>query len=205
MLRVWGRNTSANIHKLLWCCSELGLEYERVDVGGPFGGLDDPKYLKLNPNGLIPTIEDDGFVLWESNTIVRYLAAKHSPGGLYPLEPRKRADAEKWMDWHLSHLVHAVAGVFFGLYRTPPEKRNPDAIEASRRQSIALWAMVDAQLADRDYVGGNALTIGDIPMGSWAFRWFTMDIERPPHPNLQAWFDRLCKRPGYREHVMQPF
>src|SRR5690242_15698093 len=130
MLKVWGRNSSANVQKVMWCCAELGLRVERIDIGGPFGGLQDSKYLALNPNGLIPTIEDDGYVLWESNTIVRYLCAKYAPGRLYPDSPRERAEADCWMDWHLCHFLSNVAVVFFGLVRTPPADRNLLEIEA---------------------------------------------------------------------------
>lgn len=121
MLKIWGRANSINVQKVLWCCDELSLEYERIDAGGPFGRTQNPDYLAMNPNGLIPTISDDGFTLWESNAIVRYLAAKHGVGGLCPEDLRERADADRWMDWQLGTLWVALRPVFIGLVRTPPK------------------------------------------------------------------------------------
>jgi glutathione S-transferase len=202
MLRVWGRVSSANVQKVLWCCAELDLAYERIDVGGPFGGLQDPKYLALNPNGLIPTVEDDGFVLWESNTIVRYLAAKYGAGGLCPVSVHGRAEAERWMDWHLCHFLPSVAVVFFGLVRTPPEQRDIGAIEAARRQTGTILEVLNSHLSGRDYVAGRQLTMGDIAIGGWVHRWFAMDIERPKQSHLEAWYRRLSTREPYRAQVM---
>src|SRR5712692_5896173 len=123
MLSIWGRNNSVNVQKPLWCCEEMGVQYERMDAGGTFGVVNTPQYRNLNPNGLVPTIEDDGFVLWESNAIVRYLAAKHSAGNLYPDDLTQRADSDRWMDW-MRQVDPAMTPVFWGLIRTPPEKRD---------------------------------------------------------------------------------
>src|SRR5262249_15935258 len=127
MLKILGRKTSSNVQKVLWCCDEIGLAFERSDVGGTFGGNKTAEYLVLNPNGLVPTIDDDGFVLWESNPIVRYLAAKHAMGTLCPADLRKRADADRWMDWQQTVVAGAVGGVFPAVRRSAPDARGPPA------------------------------------------------------------------------------
>ncbi len=202
MLKIWGRANSINVQKALWVADEIGIPYERVDIGGPFGGNQEPAYLALNPNGLVPTIEDDGFVLWESNSIVRYLAAsRNSP--LLPADPKARAAAERWMDWQLTSLG-GMTTIFWGLVRTPPDKRDAGAIEAARVHMAEKWRIVDAHLADRPYLAGDAFTVGDIPVGAMAYRWFNLAIERPALANLQAWYQRLTTRPPYQKHVMPP-
>jgi glutathione S-transferase len=204
VLRIWGRINSINVQKVLWCCGEVGLRYERVDLGGPFGGNREPEYLRLNPNGLVPTISDDGFVLWESNAIVRYLAAKHAMGSLCPKDLAQRADADRWMDWQMGTLWASLRPAFIGLVRTPSHKRDQAQIAASIGKTSEIWAILDGHLAARDYVAGPAVTMADIPLGATAYRWFSLDIERPPMPNLEAWYERLCARATYRANVMLP-
>jgi glutathione S-transferase len=204
VLRIWGRSNSINVQKVLWCCGELDLRYQRVDVGGPFGGNNEPEYLRLNPNGLVPTISDGGFVLWESNAIVRYLAARHGMGTLYPEDLAERADADRWMDWQMGTLWSSFRPAFVGLIRTPPEKRDPDYIETAISKTSENLAMLDAHLAARDYVTGAVFTMADIPLGVTAYRWFSLEIERPPMPNLEAWYERLCARSPYKATVMLP-
>jgi len=203
MLRIWGRANSVNVKKVLWCAEELGLAYERVDAGLQFGVVDTPEYRRLNPNGLIPTIEDDGFVLWESHAIVRYLAARHGEGALWPSAARARADADRWMDWAFTFQA-ALRPVFWGLIRTPPEQRDPAAIDDGRRKAAALLGVLDAALSDRAYVGGERLTMGDIPIGCHVQLWMRLPIERPAHPHLASWFARLGERPAYRRIVDIP-
>jgi glutathione S-transferase len=202
MLKIWGRITSINVQKVLWCADELGLRYERVDAGGPFGRNDSPEYLAMNPNGLVPMIEDDGVVLWESNSIVRYLAAKHGAGTLWPADPAKRALADRWMDWQLTTISEGMRLVFWGLVRTPPEKRDLAAIEAARKSLCGLWARLDRQLAETAYVSGADFTMGDIPVGCFAYRWFNLPLDRNHLPHLEAWYARLTTRPAYQKHVM---
>lgn len=205
MLKILGRKTSSNVQKVLWVADELKLRYERADIGGPFGGNDTPEYLKLNPNGKVPTIiEDDGWVMWESNAITRYLAAKYGDGTLYPADLRVRASAERWMDWQTNTVSPQMVGVFRGLVRTPPEKRDPAAIAKARDGLARLMGILDAHLAQSDYVAGPAFTVGDIPLGIAAWRWFEMPIEREDYPHLRRWFERLAERPPYQTHVMQP-
>ena len=204
MLKIWGRANSVNVKKVLWCCEELGIAYERQDAGLQFGVVNEPWYRRMNPNGLVPTVEIDGTVLWESNTIVRCLAAKHGAGSLWPADPVVRAGCEKWMDWNLSTLHGPYRDVFWGLVRTPPEKRNLEQIEASRKRCAELWSHVDTALQGQAFLGGAQLTIGDIPLGCFAYGWYNMPIERPPMKNLDAWYQRLAERPAFRKHVMLP-
>lgn len=203
MLRIWGRVNSVNVKKALWCAGELGLGYERIDAGLQFGVNKTPEYLKMNPTGLVPTIDDDGFVLWESHTIVRYLCARHSAGKLWPSDLRKRADAERWMDWAFS-FQRAMRDVFWGLIRTPPEKRDARAIDEGIKQSNALAALLDGVLADKTYVAGGEFTMGDIPIGCEVQRWMRVPIERPKLANLEGWFERLRARPPFAKHVDIP-
>jgi glutathione S-transferase len=203
MLKILGRNTSSNVQKVLWCCDEIGIPFEREDVGGPFGKNREPEYLAMNPNGLVPTVIDDGFTMWESNSIVRYLAAK-SESPLYPADLQQRSLMERWMDFELSKVSRFMVTVFIGLTRTPPEERDHDAINAA----IASWTdamlIMDRHLANQDYLGGSAFSIADIPLGPITYRWLNMGFERPAAPNVEAWYQRLGERAAYREHVMIP-
>jgi glutathione S-transferase len=204
MLKILGRKTSSNVQKVLWACGEMGLDFEREDIGGPFGGNDQEKYLALNPNGLVPTIiEEDGFTLWESNSCTRYLTKKYDCGGLYPNNPKILADAERWMDWQLTVCSPSLVPVFRGLIRTPAEKRDMNEISKARNGLSRSMAMLDANLAQREFIAGTEFTIGDIPVGIAAYRWFEMPIEREEYPNLKRWFDLLATRPAFQEHIMQ--
>jgi glutathione S-transferase len=200
LLRIWGRTNSVNVKKALWCAEELGLPYERIDAGMAFGVVKTPEYQKMNPMGLVPTMDDDGFILWESHAIVRYLCAKHSAGGLWPTDLRTRAEADRWMDW-AGTFQGALRNVFWGLVRTPPEKRDSGAIEEGVKRCGELSAVLDAGLAGRQYVAGDAFTMGDIPVGCHFQLWMRLPIERPQRPNLEAWFARLCKRPAFAKTV----
>jgi glutathione S-transferase len=201
MLKILGRKNSSNVQKVLWCCAELGLDFAREDYGREFGGNDTPEFLKLNPNGTVPVIDDDGLVLWESNTIVRYLARKHR-AAIYPADPAMRAKAERWMDWQLSILSPAFTPIFHGLVRDPPEKRNPQKIAADRDKAEEKLIMLDRYLGESVYVAGDGFTIGDIPVGIYAYRWYQFDIERKPLANFERWYGALQERPGFTEHVM---
>jgi glutathione S-transferase len=204
MVKVWGRKDSSNVQKVVWCCDELGVAYERIDIGGSFGGNKEKPYLDMNPNGLVPTIEDGNFVLWESNSIVRYLVDKYGQGQLLSSTPEGRADSNRWMDWQLTTLGPAMVPIFVGLVRTPEEKRDQKAIENARQKAAKVWQIVDNQLAKNSYLAGDTLTIGDIPSGVWAYRWFNLPVQRPELVHLKAWYDRLCKRAPYQNRVMIP-
>ncbi|MBR0667121.1 glutathione S-transferase [Roseomonas hellenica] len=201
-ITIWGRASSSNVMKLLWLCEELALPYERIDAGGEFGRTRDPGYLAMNPNALVPTlVEADGFSLWESNAILRYLAATRAPGtAFHPADPRARADAERWMDWQLASLNAPMTPLFIGLVRTPSEKRDAATIAAARDRTEALWAIVDARLTDRSFMTGEALTLADIALGVYVHRWFALPIARREMPALAAWYARLLQREGFREH-----
>ena len=203
MLKIWGRTNSVNVKKALWVAEELGLTYERIDAGMQFGVTKTPEYLAMNPNSLVPTIEDDGFVLWESHTIVRYLAAKHGMGTLCPSDLKARADVERWMDWAFT-FQNAMRAVFWNLIRTAPEKRDMKAVEEGRTQSAKLLEVLERNLQSKPYVGGNAFTMGDIPIGCEVQRWMRVPIERPAFPKVQAWFDRLGERAAFRKFVDIP-
>jgi glutathione S-transferase len=204
MLKVWGRKYSINVQKVMWAVGELGLDHERVDAGGQFGRTKDAEYLAMNPNALVPTIDDNGFILWESNAIVRYLAAKHTAARLWPAEPTVRADADRWMDWAITTVISAMGPVFMGLIRTPPEKRDAAAIEASRAKTADALAIFDKHIAKRDYAAGKSLTMGDIPIGCAVNRWYALPIERPKMAALEAYYQRLQQRPSFKTHVMIP-
>ena len=203
MLKIWGRTNSVNVKKALWAAEELGLKFVRVVAGMQFGVTKTPEYLKMNPNSLVPTIEDDGFVLWESHTIVRYLCAKHGMGRLCPSDLKARADAERWMDWAFT-FQNAMRSVFWGLIRTPPEKRDAKAIEEGRLQSIRLAEILDKHLQGKSYVTGAAFTMGDIPIGCEVQRYLRVPIERPKLAALEAWFERLRQRAPFMKFVDIP-
>ena len=204
MLKILGRDTSSNVMKVLWACAELDLEFEREDIGGRYGGNDNSDFLRLNPNGLVPVIVDDGFINWESNSCVRYLAAKHDPGGLYPDNLQVRAVAERWMDWQVTTVSPTMIPVFRGMIRTAPENRDMDAIQASRAALSAKMSIINSVLAEKTFMTGDTFTMGDIPLGIAAWRWFNMPIEREEYPHLKRWVDALGERPGYQRHIMKP-
>jgi glutathione S-transferase len=205
MLKIWGRSTSSNVQKVLWCCAELDLPFERVDVGGPFGGNRDPEYLSLNPNGLVPTVKDGDLIMWESNTICRYLASTR-PGGerVYPRDPAARTYVERWMDWQLAVVGPPMGRLLFGLIRSTPETRDQGAIEAARRRALAAWTIVDDELKDQPYLGGATLSLAEIVLGTQIYRWFTFAIERPELANLRRWYERMQERPGFKTHIEVP-
>lgn len=201
MLKIWGRKNSSNVRKVLWCAEELGLDYEAIDAGGAFGVVDTPQYRAMNPNGRVPVIEDGDFVLWESNTIVRYLCAKQA-SDFYPSDLQARANAEKWMDWTTSTLADPFKAVFWGIVRTPADQQNWDSINAGRQACIDALKTVEQALAEQPYLSGQAFGMGDIPLGCFIYAWFEMPIERPAMPHLEAWYQRLQQRPAYRRAVM---
>jgi len=202
MIRIWGRTNSVNVKKVLWCLDELGLAYERTDAGLQYGVVNTPEYRKMNPNGLVPTMDEDGFILWESHSIVRYLADKYGKGVLRPMDLEPRSIANQWMDWAFS-FQGSVRDAFWNLIRTPPEKRDAAAIERSRVKSGEMAGILDAALASRMYVAG-AFSMGDIPIGCEVQRWIRLPMDRPKLPNLEAWFERLCARPAFRKNVDIP-
>ncbi len=205
MLKLWGRATSMNVQKVIWALGEIGLAYERIDVGGRHGGLDSPAYRALNPNQRIPTIEDGGVVVWESNAIVRYLAARYSEGRLWDPDPGRRAAVDQWMDWMQTTLGPDFFAVFFAAVRTPPGRQDPSAIKALAQAAGERYRLLDSQLAGRPFLTGDELSMADIVIGATLYRYYEMDIPRPKLENLREWYDRLAERPAYRRSVMTSF
>ena len=203
-MKVWGRPNSINVQKVLWCCRELDLSPQLIVVGGEFGGTHEPEYIAVNPNRLVPALEDDGLILWESNVIVRYLAQKFGAGDLCPDDIQRRFDCERWMDWQATTLWPALRPVFIGLIRTPKEKFNPEAQKRDEARCATVVELLDERLADRQFVGGDAFSMADIPFGVSTYRWYALDIDHPSLPNLRRWYNSLTERPAFRREVMLP-
>ena len=204
MLKIWGRNDGSNVIKVLWCLGELGIEYERIDWGGPFGGNDDPEYRRKNPNGRLPTLEeDDGFTLWESGAVVRYQCARHSMGNFYPEDLHERASADKWMDWSSINLASFNPVYLDQYFRLPESERSDEALAAAVRSATPWLDILNAQLADNAYINGENLSMADFPAGSIIHRWIHWTPNRPSHPNVEAYYERLLARPAYQEHVVK--
>ena len=199
MLKVWGRTNSSNVQKVMWCIGEMGLAHERVDAGRQFGIVDEPRYRAMNPNGRIPTVEDDGVVLWESNAICRHLARKH--GKLMPMAVADQARVDMWMDWQQTELGPVFGPVFIGLVRTEPEKRDMAAIEANKKASVAVMSILDCELGKHSHVVGNTFSVADIPFGVFAFRYYALIPEAPKLANLDRWYGLIKDRPAFRQHV----
>jgi glutathione S-transferase len=202
MLKIWGRNTSSNVQKVIWALAEMKLPFERIDVGGAFGKTKDPFYLAMNPNSLVPTLEEeDGFTMWESNSICRYLAARHQNRTLEPADLKTRARAQMWMDWQLSVMGPSITPVFWGLIRTPPEKRDPKAIEGGKEKTIVAAQMMDTQLGKTKFMAGDEFSYGDIPVGIMIYRYMQLIPERPATPNLDRWYAAISSRAAFKEQI----
>jgi glutathione S-transferase len=205
-IRIWGRSNSVNVQKVLWCLRELDLTYERIDAGMAFGRNHDPDYLAMNPNGRVPTLVDDDFVLWESNSIMRYLVLAYGNGSpVYPEAPKHRAGVDRWLDWTLSTLQPVDRPVFWALVRTPVEKRDQVAIQKDADAEAIQWRIVENQLASRRFIEGDEFTLADIALGAYARRWFGVEgIRKPQLPHLERWFAQFAERPGFKQFVAPP-
>ena len=200
MVTVWGRVNSVNVQKVMWALAELGVPHRRIDAGMELGVVTTPEYRRMNPNGLVPTVQDGDLVLWESNAIVRYLYAKYGPSR----SAEQRAVADKWMDWTTNRVQPPMRTLFWGYVRTAPERRDTGALDAAGTQTADVLAIADEALASQPYLAGDECGMGDIPLGCFVHRWYQLPIERPARLHLAAWYERLQTRPGYREHVMVP-
>jgi glutathione S-transferase len=200
MLTIWGRLNSHNVKKVAWFADEIGLPYVRHDVGGAFGM--DEAYLAKNPNALIPTIEDGDVTLWESNAILRYLAARYAPE-TWPSDPAQRAQGDKWMDWQFA-FADAQRDAFLQLVRRPFEQRDGQLLAKSAVASGAAMRILDRALAAQSWLSGVSFGVADVPMGVYAHSFFTLDMDRPDVPHVRAWYDRLRERPAYVQSVMIP-
>jgi glutathione S-transferase len=205
MITLFGRRNSINVQKALWALDELELAYDHVDAGGDAGGLDSPAFLAMNPHGRVPVLKDGETAIWESHTIVRYLAAAHGAGALCPADPLARAECEAWMDWSLAMLQPVVMGPFWGFYRTPAAQRDAARNRQLAADSARAVQALDLWLSERPFVAADAFSMADIPAGTLMFRYFEMGIETPKVPFVQAWRDRLAERAPYRKHVMRAF
>jgi glutathione S-transferase len=203
---IWGRANSVNVQKVLWCLQELDLAYERIDAGMAFGKNREPEYLTMNPNGRVPTLVDGDFVLWESNSIMRYLVRAYRPqSSLYPQAPKVRSGVDRWLDWTLSTLQPVDRPVFWALVRTPAEQRDMTAIQKDADAEAEQWRIVDAQLSTRRYIEGDDFTLADIALGAYARRWFGVQgITKPTFANLERWYAQFANRAGFVKFIAPP-
>jgi glutathione S-transferase len=202
MMRLWGRKSSINVQKVLWCLAELGLtegkDFERIDAGLQFGLNRTPEFLKMNPNGLVPTLEVGGLILWESNTILRYLAKEHDKKKRFPTDIRAQYSSEKWLDWQLGTLWPTLRIAFLGLTRTPAAERDRAAIQKSYEGTSQLFGVLDQVLSEQPYCSGNQFHIGDIALALCASRWILLNKTFPEETgqraelkNIDVWLKRL--------------
>jgi glutathione S-transferase len=205
-ITIWGRANSVNVQKVLWCLHELDLAYERIDAGMAFGKNREPEYLTMNPNGRVPTLVDGDFVLWESNSIMRYLVRAYRPqSSLYPQAPKVRSGVDRWLDWTLSTLQPVDRPVFWALVRTPAEQRDMTAIQKDADAEAVQWRIVDAQLSTRRYIEGDDFTLADIALGAYARRWFGVQgITKPTFANLERWYAQFADRAGFMKFIAPP-
>ena len=205
MLEILGRKNSSNVIPVMWTVGELQLEHVRHNIGGTFGGLDSNEYGAINPNRLVPAMNDNDFILWESNSIIRYLCKQYGNGFLYPEDPQQCALADQWMEWLKSTVMPSIFPAFWGLIRTPEEEQNHEQISASARLTGEKLGILDNHLENRQFVLGDDFTMADIPLGAILYRYNHLNMERPSLPNIEAWYNRLQQRNAYRAHVMIPF
>ena len=205
-LTIWGRANSVNVQKVLWCLRELALAYARIDAGMAFGRNRDPDYLAMNPNGRVPTLVDGDFVLWESNSIMRYLALAYGKGSpIYPDAPKRRTSVDRWLDWTLSTMQPVDRPVFWALVRTPVEDRDMVAIQKDADAEAVQWRIVDNQLATRRFIEGDDFTLADIALGAYARRWFGVEgVAKPQLAHLERWFAQFATRPGFQKFIAPP-
>ena len=205
-LKIWGRANSVNVQKVLWCLTELDLAYERIDAGMAFGKNNEPAYLAMNPNGRVPTLVEGDFVLWESNSVMRYLAMAYGQGSsVYPEAPKRRAGVDRWLDWTLSTVQPVDRPVFWALVRTPPDKRDMAAIQKDVDAEAVVWRIADAQLASRRFIEGDDFTLADIALGAYARRWLGVEgVSKPKLAHLDRWFAQFSTRPGFQKFIAPP-
>jgi glutathione S-transferase len=202
MLKVWGRRSSANVQKVMWLVGELDLAHEHIPAGGPYGRTNDPSFRAMNPNGLVPVIEDNALVMWESNAILRYLAARYGKDVFWSDDPANRAPIDQWTDWAGTTFQPDMIGLFWNYWRTPEPQRNPNLIHNFEQRCERDLRLLDAEFAKRPYIAGDTLSLADIASGVHLYRFYTMGTPFPSLPNVEAWYRRLQARPAYREHVM---
>lgn len=204
MIEVWGRRSSSNVQKVIWALDELGLDFKRHTVGGGFGGTREPAYLEMNPNALVPVIRDGDVTMFESNAIVRYLAARYGEGSLRPKAPKALAAAEQWMEWQQLNVVPHISAIFWNLVRVKPEDRNDKAVADAGAKLISVLAIADKRLASSEWFAGETFSFGDIVLGVLYWRYTQLNCSRPDTPSIKRWFETLQQRPAYKKWVMVP-
>lgn len=205
MLKIWGRRSAFNVQKVMWFIGELGLDHDHINAGGDAGRLDSPAFRAMNPHGRIPVIDDDGLMIWESNSIIRYLGAEYGNGRLWDPDPAALSLADRWLDWGLATAQRDFLDLFWGYYRTPEDRRDPSFVAGCFKRCARNYELLDQHLASRPYLAGDAFSIANIPAGTTLYRYFEMDIDRPNVPHVEAWYARLRERPAYQQHVMLSF
>jgi glutathione S-transferase len=204
MIKIWGRANSSNVKKVLWCAEELQIPYQHLDAGGAYGIVDTAAFGEKNPNHRVPVLEDEGLVLWESNSIVRYLAARYGAGTFYSTDPAARALADRWMDWSSITFGPHFVTVFWNLVRISPDQRDHAAIQAAAIASADILRVADAALATQPFLSGPQFGMGDIPLGCLIHAWLHLDIARPELTHISRWYERLLGRPAYKNVVAVP-
>lgn len=206
-MKIWGRATSSNVQAVMWCIGELGLDHERIDCGHRYGGLDTPAFRAMNPNGTIPVLEmPGGPIVWESCAILRYLGSRYARAPFWPDDPDARAPVDQWAEWaKINVAVPFSGGIFFPLVRLTAAQRDEKAIAAAISGLRPRLDIAEAALARHDHLAGADFTLADIVFGHVLYRYFGLEVERPDHPRIRAYYDRLTERPAYREHVMVPY
>jgi glutathione S-transferase len=202
MLTIHGRATSSNVQLVMWAVAELGLPHQRLDVGGAFGQTDTAEFGRMNPNRLVPVLQDGDLTMFESGAILRYLGSVYGPESFWPRDPKVRAPLDQWAEWGKITFAIAMGPLFMGLVRTPPSKRNPEAILSAEVGAAKVARIFDARIGKGPWLTGEALTFADIAMGFYLYRYYTMPFKRSETPNLDAHYARLSARPAFREHVM---
>ncbi|MDR0219140.1 MAG: glutathione S-transferase family protein [Enterobacteriaceae bacterium] len=202
MLTVWGRKNSSNVKKVLWCLEELKVPYQQIDIGGKFGGLNDPEYLRLNPNGVIPCLQDDDFVLWESNVIVRYIVEKSGKNILHPTNIKEKYNIEKWMEWVSCNLFFPIKQLMINLVRTPEAQRDQKVISQALTEIEKLLKIADEALSQQTYLSGEKFGMADIALAPFVYPWVNVVTERPSLPNLERWYQLMTERPAFQKIVM---
>ena len=198
MLTIWGRLSSINVRKVVWAAQEVSAPFTRTDAGGSFGVVHTPAFMRLNPNAMVPVLQDGDTTLWESNVIVRYLAVRFPAAALLPTEPARRFEAEQWMDWQQTTLNPAGRNAFIQWIRTPAPQRNAAELAQSVAATEPLMALLDAHLSRRLFLLGDNFSVADIPLGCEVHRWFGLPQPRPAWPHLERWFATLCARSASR-------
>jgi glutathione S-transferase len=207
MLTVWGRKSSSNVQALMWCIGELNLPFERIDAGFTYEVVDTDEYLAMNPNGTVPTIQDDSNPpLWETGAILRYLASEYAPESFWPANNLSRAEVDRWSEWSKVNIALNFTGpIFWRVARTPLSRRDPEAIRRALKVLDKYLAIADKQLSRFEYIAADHLTLADMQFGHCLYRYFDIDIDRKDWRQLRRYYNMLAERPAFKEHIVTPY